>query len=597
MNGTGRTGLLGRKLRLRPDSWGRLGEATSVVEGHRVFVFGAIPGEEVLAEVFRERRNYVAARVLEVTKPSPHRVDPPCPYFGPCTGCQWQQVSYDAQLQYKFDAVIDALKRVGGFSDPPVAPMVPSPDKFGYRNHARFTVGESGSLGFVNRETRRHVTVDNCMLMDPGVNDILRQLQGRCAETTQLSVRWGVNTGDYLVQPTLKEADVPVVTGQKRYVETLRGRSFRIASPSFFQVNIKQLERMVDLVKEGLQLSGNETLVDAYAGVGTFSLLLAPYAKRIIAIEDSPAAVEDANANAGGLTNVEFLQGRTEEALPKLQVQPDGVILDPSRKGCHPSALKALMSLKPRRVVYVSCDPSTLARDLKILCKDVFFLDSVTPVDMFPQTHHVECIAVLTLRRPLQGLMLASSSPRRRQLMTSLEVPFKATTPDVEESSEDGESPEDTVCRLALAKAQAMAQRHPDRLVIGADTLVVLQGRALGKPADAAHARQMLTSLRGRVHRVMTGVAVVDGATGQCHVNVCESRVLMRNYSASEIDQYVASGRPFDKAGGYGVQDQSLNPVTQVEGCRANVLGLAPLHHDAPAQTVGLQRGVTDAAV
>ena len=574
LNATGRTGLLGRKLRLRPESWGRLGEATCVVEGHRVFVFGAIPGEEVVAEVFRERRHYVAARVLEVIEPSPHRVAPPCPYFGPCTGCQWQHVGYDAQLRYKSDAVKDALKRVGSFHNPPLTEIIPSPDKFGYRNHARFTVSKDGSLGFVNRDTRRHVTVDECMLMAPGVNDILSRLQGQCAETTQLSVRWGVNTGDYLVQPTLKEADVPVATGQKSYVETLRDRSFRIASPSFFQVNIKQLEKMVDLVKDGLQLSGHETLVDAYAGVGTFALLLAPYAKRIIAIEDSPAAVEDAKANAGGLTNVEFLQGRTEEALPNLQAQPDGVILDPSRKGCHPSVLKALMSLKPRRVVYVSCDPTTLARDLKILCKDVFLLESVTPVDMFPHTHHVECIAVLTLRRPLDGLMLASSSPRRRQLMTSLDIPFEAATPDVEEFSEDGESPEDTVGRLALAKAQAMAQRHPGRPVIGADTLVVLQGRALGKPADAAQARQMLTSLRGRVHRVVTGVAVVDGATGQCRADVCESSVLMRNFSKTEIDQYVVSGSPFDKAGAYGVQDQTLNPVAHVEGCRSNVLGL-----------------------
>ena len=166
MNGAGRTGLLGRKLRLRPDSWGRLGEATAVVEGHRVFVFGAIPGEEVLAEVFRERRRYVAARVLEVLEPSPHRVDPPCPYFGPCTGCQWQHVDYDAQLLHKSDAVIDALRRIGGFSIPPVRPIVASPDRFGYRNHARFTIGEDGSLGFVNRETRQHVTVDECMLMD-----------------------------------------------------------------------------------------------------------------------------------------------------------------------------------------------------------------------------------------------------------------------------------------------------------------------------------------------------------------------------------------------------------------------------------------------
>ena len=574
VNEAGRTGLLGRKLRLRPDSWGRLGEATAVVEGHRVFVFGAIPGEDVLAEVFRERRRYIAARVLEVLEPSPHRAAPPCPYFGPCTGCQWQHVDYEAQLQYKSDAVIDALKRVGGFSNPPMKPMVPSPDQFGYRNHARFTIGENGSLGFVNRETRQHVTVDDCLLMDPGVNGVLKQLQGSCAETTQLSVRWGVNTGEYLVQPALKEAVVPVDTGQKAYVETVLGRSFRIASPSFFQVNIRQLEAMVGLVKEGLKLSGNETLVDAYAGVGTFALLLAPYARRIIAIEDSPAAVDDAKANAEGLTNVEFLLGRTEQVLPELEASPDGVILDPSRKGCHPSALKALAELKPRRIVYVSCDPATLARDLKILCKDAFFLESVIPVDMFPQTHHVECIAVLTLRRLLDGLVLASSSPRRRELLTTLEVPFEATNPDVVETMKDEESPEDTVLRLALTKAKVVAERRPNRPVVGADTLVVLDGQALGKPADAARARQMLMNLRGRVHRVITGVAVIDGVCGSARTALCESRVLMRNYSASEIDQYIASGSPFDKAGGYGVQDCTLNPVSHVDGCRANVIGL-----------------------
>ena len=573
-NGTGRTGLLGRKLRLRPDSWGRLGEATCEVEGHRVFVFGAIPGEEVLAEVFRERRRYVAARVLEVLEPSPHRLDPPCPYFGPCTGCQWQHVDYNAQLQCKSYAVIDALQRVGGFSNPPVGPIVPSPDQFGYRNHARFTIGEDGALGFVNRETRQHVTVDQCMLMDPGVNGILQQLPGRCAETTQLSVRWGVNTGDYLVQPTLKEADVTVDTGQKTYVEFLRGRSFRIASPSFFQVNIRQLDQLIDLVKDGLQLTGDETIVDAYAGVGTFALLLAPYARRIIAIEDSPAAVEDAKANAEGIPNVEFLRGRTEEALHSLEAQPDGVILDPSRKGCHPSALEALKSLQPRRVVYVSCDPTTLARDLKILCKDAFFLESVTPVDMFPQTHHVECIALLTLRRPLDGLTLASSSPRRRQLFADLDVPFEVTSPDIDEDAGPEESSEDTVRRLALSKARAIAEQRLNRPVIGADTLVVLEGRVLGKPANPEEARQMLTSLRGRVHRVVTGVALVDGDTGKSSVDVHESRVLMRSYSASEIDRYVASGSPFDKAGGYGVQDQSLNPVSHVDGCRTNVLGL-----------------------
>ena len=155
-----------------------------------------------------------------------------------------------------------------------------------------------------------------------------------------------------------------------------------------------------------------------------------------------------------------------------------------------------------------------------------------------------------------------------------MDVPFEATTPAVDENPEPDEPPEDTVRRLAFAKAQAVAEKHPNRPVVGADTLVVLEGRALGKPADAAQARRMLYSLCGRVHRVITGVAVIDGVTRESRTTLCESRVLMRNYSASEIDQYVASGSPFDKAGGYGVQDQTLNPVAHVDGCRANVIGL-----------------------
>ena len=523
-----------------PESWGRLGEATTVVNGHRVFVFGGIPGEEVVAEVFRERRGYVAARVVEVLKPSPHRIAAPCPYFGPCTGCQWQHISYDAQLQIKRDIVVDALERVGGFDRPPVTGALPSQDRYGYRNHARFTIGKDGSLGFVNKESRQMVPVDSCMIMDPSVNRILGELQGRCAETSQLSVRCGVNTGDFLVQPTLKTAEVSIATGQKHYVESLRGRRFRVASPSFFQVNIRQLDRLVDLVKEELQLSGSELVVDAYAGVGTFALLLAPYAGRVIAIEESPAAVEDALANAYDAPRVEFIQGRTEQVLSELEERPQGLILDPPRKGCHPSALEALRRLKPQRMVYVSCDPATLARDLKSLCRDTFHLEKVRPVDMFPQTHHVECIATLTLRRGVDGLVLASSSPRRRELMAGLDIPFEIEAPGVDEEA-SGEFVEDTVKRLALAKAQAVANRRPGQLVVGADTMVFCDGVALGKPRDPAQAVEMLQRLRGREHRVVTGVAVMDGSSGASLVDICESVVEMRQYSDQEIDAYVSS--------------------------------------------------------
>lgn len=568
-----RTGLVGQKLRLCPESWGRLGEATAVVNGHRVFVFGGIPGEEVVAEVFRERRGYVAARVVEVLKPSPHRIAAPCPYFGPCTGCQWQHVSYEAQLQIKRDIVVDALERVGGFDQPPVTAALPSLDRYGYRNHARFTIGKDGSLGFVNRESRQMVPVDSCMIMDPSVNRILGELQGHCAETSQLSVRCGVNTGDFLVQPTLKTAEVSVATGQKHYVEALRGRRFRVASPSFFQVNIRQLDRLVDLVKEELGLSGSELIVDAYAGVGTFALLLAPYARRVIAIEESPAAVEDALANANDAPGVEFIQGKTEQVLSELDERPQGLILDPPRKGCHPSALEALKRLKPQRVVYVSCDPATLARDLKSLCRETFFLEKVRPVDMFPQTHHVECIATLTLGRSVDDLVLASSSPRRRDLMTGLDIPFETEVPGVDEEA-SGEFVEDTVKRLALAKAKAVALQRPGRLVVGADTMVVSDGEALGKPRDTAQAVEMLQRLRGRQHRVVTGVAVVDGSTDASLVDICESAVEMRDYSDQEIEGYVATAQSMDKAGAYGIQDKDFNPVSRVDGCRSNVVGL-----------------------
>ena len=395
-------------LRLSLEGWGRLGEALAYHEGMEVRVFGGIPGEEVVAEPVKVRRDYIAARVVEVLTPSPHRTAPPCSYFGQCTGCQWQHIDYHHQLQIKYQIVLDSLSSIGGFTDPPVLPTLPSPDQYGYRNHARFTVGRrKGELGFVNRESRRFVVVQDCLLMHPWINSALEQLQTRCAETSQLSIRYGINTGDFLIQPTLKSQEVPLASGQKHYREALDGIEFRIAASSFFQVNTRQAERMVELVKEGLQLSGSELVVDAYAGVGTFAILLAPYAGGVIAIEESASAVRDAQENfvQADLENagtVQFLQGKTEEALGKIEERPDGVVLDPPRAGCHRDTLEALVRLAPRRVVYVSCDPDTLARDLKILCQGPFRLEEVQPVDMFPQTHHVECIATLSCTSPPQ---------------------------------------------------------------------------------------------------------------------------------------------------------------------------------------------------
>ena len=259
---------------------------------------------------------------------------------------------------------------------------------------------------------------------------------------------------------------------------------------------------------------------------------------------------------------------------------PDGVILDPPRSGCDEKVLEALMRLAPRRVVYVSCDPASLARDLRVLCQGPFRLESVQPVDMFPQTHHVECIATLSYEEDGQGdglmgpIVLASTSPRRKELLSGLGLQFRTVAPQASEAMVEGESPQEMVERLALAKAASIASTVTHGLIVGADSVVVLEGRVLGKPADADEAREMLNALRGQEHQVMTGVAVVDGSVGNVWVASKVTGVTMREYSHSEMEDYIASGEPMDKAGAYAVQDRDFHPGARVEGCYANVMGL-----------------------
>jgi len=564
----------GDKLSLTLSGWGRLGEAMATWNGKDIFVFGGIPGEDVVAEVTAIRRKYVAAKVVEVKNPSPDRVEAPCGYYGTCTGCQWQHLSYKAQLLAKQDRVLDSLFRIGGFINPPVAAVLASPDQFGYRNHARFTIKEEGSLGFVHRETHRFVRIDNCMLMHNGINKLLSDLQGRCSETTQLSIRAGEETGDYLVQPTLKSPDVPIVTGQKHYKDSIHGTEFRVASPSFFQVNNKQASNMAIAVRDALELTGKEVVLDAYAGVGTFAILLAPYAKKIIAIEESSAAVADAKINAEGTDNIEFILGKTEEALGELSQVPDAVVLDPPRSGCQSEAIDSLIRLSPNNVVYVSCDPDTLARDLKLLCRGSYSINSIQPIDMFPQTHHVENIVILKKITKSTEMVLASSSPRRRDLLNSIGLNFEIAPPDIDETPVDMESAEDMVKRLSFQKALAISDTVEEGYVIGADSTVEFEGRSYGKPSDAADAVRMLRELSGTDHRVITGLTVIEVRTGRYITDALKTNVSMRNLSDDEIIRSVDNGTPMDKAGAYAVQDPDLKPADALEGCYTNVIGL-----------------------
>ncbi len=576
-----KTNRIGRQFTVDLKRWGDSGETIAHVDSEELHVLGGIPGEEAIVEIVRDRKGRVAAQVVQALSESPDRRVPPCPYFGPCTGCQWQHVEYRRQLEIKRETVIEALAEAG-LPEAPVAPTLASPEEYGYRNHARFTVGRRwGELGFVNRESRRFVPVESCMLMQPWINQTLAHLQRKAAETSQLSIRYGMESGDYLIQPRLKNPDIEVESGQQHYTETIEGRSFQVAASSFFQVNPKQAEALARLVRTGLLLTGRETVVDAYAGVAAFAVLVADQCRRVIAIEESASAIQDAERNVSGMDKIELVQAKTEDVLSSLSDPPDGVVLDPPRAGCHPRVLEALIGLRPRRVVYVSCEPATLSRDLAVLCRETFQLESVQPVDMFPQTHHVECVAVLVLRDSPRGSdsetvdlppVLASTSPRRRELMKRMGAAFDSASPSVNEDALPGESPRRMVERLALAKAWSVYGDSGARVIIGADSVVALDGRVLGKPGTLDEARSMLTALRGREHDVYTGVAVV-GSTGEA-VSSRRSRVVMREYSDEELETYVLSGEPMDKAGGYAIQDQGFHPASLVEGCYNNVMGL-----------------------
>jgi len=293
--------------------------------------------------------------------------------------------------------VREQLRRIGGFTNPPVAPMLAADNPWAYRNHLRFTAKRRGEVGFVQRGSHRFLRIDRCLIADDRVNDALPLLQGKCGNMHQITFRVGVNTSEMFVHPDLTAVDPSIESGQRFYHEEILGRRFRISGASFFQTNTLQADRLVELVRDRLDLAQHETLVDAYAGVGTFAVILAPLVRRVVAIEESAAAVDDAMVNIASSPNIQYYRDKVEDVLPQISQQVDALILDPPRQGCHAKALDTVIKIAPSRIAYVSCDPSTLARDLRILAEGGYELKEVTPIDMFPQTYHIECVA--TLRR------------------------------------------------------------------------------------------------------------------------------------------------------------------------------------------------------
>jgi len=367
-------------------------------DGRVAFVRFGIPGERVIAEVDDEHANYVEATAVLPLEPSAHRVTPRCAYFGRCGGCQLQHIDYGEQLRLKAGVVREQLRQIGRFEDPPLREMIGLTHPWEYRNHMRFTARRDGSVGFMEQGAHRFLRIDDCPIAHPAVNEVLHDVQGRTMQTNQISVRVGEQTGDVLVQPRLKWRPAKhgkTRSGQQWYTEQLAGMRYRISSAAFFQVNTRQAERLVELVVARVREVKPERVVDAYAGVGTFAAILAHYVPEVVTIEYSAAAGDDAELNLAALDNVERTVGTVEAILPALEPYADVVIVDPPRIGLERSVVDTLIETPVQRLVYVSCDPSTLARDLRLLVDGGFTLTDVQPIDMFPHTQHIECIATL----------------------------------------------------------------------------------------------------------------------------------------------------------------------------------------------------------
>ncbi|MGI6380874.1 MAG: class I SAM-dependent RNA methyltransferase [Anaerolineae bacterium] len=389
------------------------GDAIARHEGQVVFVRGGIPGERVRAQITERLARFLRATVVDVLEPSPHRRTPPCPYADTCGGCQWQHIAYSAQAVLKTKIVEETLARIGALPDPPVYPILPATTPLAYRNHLQVRFAGTARLGLLARESHRVVPIERCLLAHPLLQapwDALREANLRFRRA---SLRVGANTGESLVvvegSPRAPTTKLPVdayawvqgdavhtVQGDPWYHEQLMDRHYRVSAGSFFQVHTAQAETLVRVALEMLAPSPTDRVLDLYSGVGVFALSIADRVSEVLGIESEGSAVADARVNAAGQTNLRWLEGPAEEALAGVSGRWTKAILDPPRAGCAEPVLQALSALELERIVYVSCEPSTLARDIARLGSLGYAVERIQPVDMFPQTYHVETVALLT---------------------------------------------------------------------------------------------------------------------------------------------------------------------------------------------------------
>jgi len=394
------------------------GAALGRHEGRVVFVPYALPGETARVEIVEDKGRFAFARVTEILTSSPDRIDSQCPHFGPagCGGCQWQHIAYPAQLSYKAGIVTDQLRRIAQVENVLANSTLPDPSGWAYRNHVQFHPAPQGGLGLQAADGRGVVEVASCPIVHPLLAELYQALDFNLEGLQRLSLRAGTETGERMLvfemkgdaPPTL-EADIPLscvlllsddtyvnLIGSNYIMEEVMDWAYRISAPSFFQVNTRQANRLVKEVLGYLELSGSETVLDAYCGVGLFTVQIAQKAGLVVAIESAHSAIEDLMENTQSIDNVDVIEGPVEAVLGNLDVPIDAAVVDPPRAGLDRFALDALADLQPERLVYVSCDPATLARDAKRLIRRGYSLEQVQPIDLFPQTYHIESVALFS---------------------------------------------------------------------------------------------------------------------------------------------------------------------------------------------------------
>ncbi|SHF01011.1 23S rRNA m(5)U-1939 methyltransferase [Seinonella peptonophila] len=443
------------EIKLAITGFGNHGTGVGKYKDFAVFVPQAIPGEQVSVKINQVKKTYATGQLIQVLKPSPTRVKPACSIFAKCGGCQLQHIDYSAQLNLKRQSVIDAFERIAGISDVIVQPVKGMQEPWAYRNKVQVPISvDRGKLiaGFYEAGSHRIVPLEHCLIQPEESNVIFHTIQKLIKEANippyneqkhagllrHVMIRRGTYSGEWMVvfvvngkhlpnedklishltndlpQVTsiiLNEnrkrtnvilgADNRVLYGEETIHDQIDDLTFSISPHSFFQVNPVQTEILYKQTREYAGLTGSEVVIDAYCGAGTISLYLARYARKVYGVEMVPAAIADAKRNAmlNHIDQVEFVCGKAEKVMGKWfdkGVEPDIIVVDPPRKGCDPALLHAASKMKPKRFIYVSCNPATLARDVALLTKLGFTLQEVQPIDMFPHTSHIETVCLMS---------------------------------------------------------------------------------------------------------------------------------------------------------------------------------------------------------